>query len=73
MEKAFNIVKPSAELKKVKLVFQTPVSRFERNYYREILSDQRRMIQILVNFLSNAIKFSSQGGQVTVSIVFNEV
>lgn len=33
-----------------------------------IIGDQRRLVQVMLNFLSNAIKFSPRGGTVTVEV-----
>jgi signal transduction histidine kinase len=69
---ALTTLKPSAGLKNVKLVF-SQVSKGQNSYYKSIFSDQRRVVQILINFVSNVIKFSKINGQVTVSLKFHEI
>lgn len=67
IEKAFMVANGIAELKDVKLKMPE-ISGPEREILRQILGDERRYIQIIVNFLSNAIKFSSREGTVFINL-----
>jgi signal transduction histidine kinase len=53
-------VLPEADKKQIKLVIDAPA-------WPEIVSDRKRLMQCLLNFLSNAVKFSEQGS-VTVTV-----
>ena len=40
----------------------------QHKYFSSILGDQGRYEQILLNFLSNSLKFTNQGGKVIVQL-----
>lgn len=57
-----SIIRPQASTKKVDFVI---CSNYETN---EVLTDSLRLSQVLVNILGNALKFTPEHGQVTLSI-----
>lgn len=67
IDKAMTVAAPSSALKNVKLI-PPDVPKIEKIYFKNILGDERRYIQILVNFLSNAIKFSNSGDKVEIKL-----
>lgn len=71
IEKAFMMAQGSADLKKVQL-FRAPIKDDERFLFKRIYGDQNRYIQIIVNFLSNAIKFSKSNSVVNVIVTPQE-
>jgi len=42
------------------------------HYLRCIFTDKARFLQIMLNFMSNAIKFTPEGGNVSIETVVKE-
>jgi signal transduction histidine kinase len=59
---ALAMVEPQAQSQGIKLDFHLPKTNLPR-----LFVDQTRVLQVLLNILSNAIKFNTSAGQVTVS------
>ena len=70
VDEAFSLVRHLANLKDIELICDAGPTESEQLKY--INGDRRRFIQILVNFLSNALKFSPKRNKVTVRLVVNE-
>lgn len=49
-----------ANLKKVKLV-EVPISEEDAEILSAIYGDEGRIMQVMINFLSNSLKFSNKG------------
>lgn len=58
-----DLMGPVADLKRIKLI--TPTTDFYDHY---VLADQTRLMQVVINLISNAIKFNRPEGSVTISI-----
>ncbi len=68
---AYAIVEHYASLKQI--TFETDIEEEERYLFECIEGDERRYLQILINFLSNAIKFSNKGGKIVVKLIVDDV
>lgn len=68
---AYAIVEHYASLKQI--TFETHIEEEERYLFECIEGDERRYLQILINFLSNAIKFSNKGGKIVVKLIVDDV
>jgi signal transduction histidine kinase len=69
---AFQIIAHQATENKIKLKATIDKSS-NLNLIRSIYGDQRRFLQILLNFLSNSLKFTNPNGSVHVEInIINE-
>lgn len=56
IRQAISVVKHYANLKNI--IFNTDFDEKELFMLKRVMGDERRYLQILINFLSNAIKFS---------------
>jgi len=45
----------------------------ENLFMKRILGDERRYLQILLNFLSNSIKFTREKGKILVNVKINRL
>ena len=63
---AFQIIQFQAETKKISLMLL--VDQNQPNILKKILNDGRRFQQILLNFISNSLKFITQDGFIKVHL-----
>ena len=56
-----------------KINFKTKFDAKEKYFFKRLLGDERRYLQILINFLSNAIKFSLEKSRIIVGLRINEL
>jgi len=60
-----------AEKKKVRFI-QPEVSLEEAKLYSQIYEDKSRFLQVLINFLSNALKFSNNDSEIKINLRLNQ-
>lgn len=65
IKKAFSVVSHVAQKKSVQLI-QCDIPPQEQAYYNEVYGDQGRFLQVIINFLSNSLKFSENGSKIEV-------
>ena len=66
------MIKHYAEKKFVKLIYPQ-LSAHEQQIFSHISGDARRYMQIIINFLSNALKFSENNSKILINIRLNEI
>ena len=84
VHKSLNVIKYFADEKKIKLKIvieqksefievdisdsESLVKINQKNMFTNLFGDERRYLQILLNFVSNALKFSNEGGTITIRL-----
>jgi len=71
IEQAFMIVSHVSTMKTIAL--EKKVDSPKESFFKSIFGDDRRYLQILVNFLSNALKFSPKGNKIIVELKLNQI
>lgn len=64
-EASLNFVKQQARQKRIQLIYEIDPN------ITEIEADERRLLQVLVNLLTNAVKFTPDGGRVKLEVQMN--
>ena len=72
IENSFNIVRHLADRKQVNLIYPQ-LSEVESEIFSKISGDSRRYMQIIINFLSNALKFSNPKSKIKINLRLNEM
>ena len=72
IEQAFKIVEHYADVKRVALK-PPQVSTAESNIYKHVYGDKNRFLQVIINFLSNSLKFSKMGSEVQLHLELQEI
>jgi signal transduction histidine kinase/AmiR/NasT family two-component response regulator len=63
LDKVFNVIRVKAEEKRQNLSCE-----FKTRFTRMLISDELKLSQVLINLLTNAVKFTPESGTITVSI-----
>ena len=67
IHQAFNVIRNEANENKIKLEAKTG-SKSDLEFINTIFGDERRFLQIILNFLSNALKFSNKNGTISIAV-----
>lgn len=68
----FKLVEHIARKKNVRLVV-APVSKQDSIFLDNINGDENRFLQVVINFLSNSLKFSNQNSEIIIHLEVLEV
>ena len=66
IKRCIDTLSSQAKLKGVVLKGPILAKPLEKYYFLKIFSDERRYCQFILNFMTNSIKFTPAGGEVTV-------
>jgi PAS domain S-box-containing protein len=66
IKRTMSIIENSAKMKSISIEIQAP-----ENLYK-VLADETRLSQVILNLLDNAIKYTSEGGAIKISVRSND-
>ena len=66
IEETFNLNKKFANDKNINLLGPLYSDKQDSVFFQRLYGDNRRYLQVLVNFVTNAIKFTPSGGTVSI-------
>lgn len=66
VSEAFNVVRFQAENQGVKLLIE--FDQMRPNLFTRVYSDQKRLLQMILNFVSNSLKFTPNNGFIKVAL-----
>lgn len=67
IDQAFSVVSHLADQKQVRLEAPTCTAS-EAEYFKQLFGDKNRFIQVIINFVSNAVKFSEPQSKVKLNL-----
>lgn len=68
IQRAFSLVSHVANKKDVFLEEPVILNQDEVPYYSAIYGDDNRYLQVIINFLSNSLKFSNSGSKIKIAL-----
>ena len=66
IRKCISVTESHSSLKKVRVEGPEFLNPLDKYYFKQVFSDERRYAQIILNFLSNGIKFTPANGVVKI-------